>query len=459
MQTQSSAEQIEAILGSLGNKVSRMSDGKWTRNADEAMTGNESVEYFYAQLDKISDKEGLVKAVKTLADDLLGKEGAKVFNDSGIFEIAWKQFEGDIRFTGLRIADLIDSSSEQKLSELKGYLEIEKHKLFDHKIDYFIHEKRYESYVTAQEAIELAMEKAQRLLPPEDRQWFKGAIVPKVSAWAGGNAKKTLEELSGLLDQALKMDHLKWRDHVEAIISSLDIVLADDLRAQLPSIIDAKVKEIIAKGKDDRALNRDIYSYPFNVTGIVIGGSLARGEFTLGSDVDIVHMITMDGTDNDISGFINKLNKALNAELRKRFGINIKIELMRSDTFRADRMKEAMQGDHRVLDVYPGSRVFYMRESNAPSIIIKSGKRLSTKRTGNKNKSQLSKGGIDLTPANMNLQTKNAGEGIKFHMDAALLAQLQNAPGFVPVIINIQPLIDIRSFLGIKEAKNEVLTG
>ena len=32
------------------------------------------------------------------------------------------------------------------------------------------------------------------------------------------------------------------------------------------------------------------------------------------------------------------------------------------------------------------------------------------------------KGGIDLTPANMNLQTRNAGEEIKFHLDPAQLA-------------------------------------
>jgi len=58
-------------------------------------------------------------------------------------------------------------------------------------------------------------------------------------------------------------------------------------------------------------------------------------------------------------------------------------------------------------------------------------------------------GGIDLTPANMNLQTQNAGEGIKFHMDPAQLAQLQNAPGFVPVIISIKPMTDLALFLGL----------
>jgi diguanylate cyclase (GGDEF)-like protein len=70
----------------------------------------------------------------------------------------------------------------------------------------------------------------------------------------------------------------------------------------------------------------------------------------------------------------------------------------------------------------------------------------------------LEKGGIDLTPANMNIQVKTGSptntfgddsRGIKFHLDPAMLAQLQNAPGFVPVIINVQPLNDLKSFLGI----------
>jgi hypothetical protein len=58
-------------------------------------------------------------------------------------------------------------------------------------------------------------------------------------------------------------------------------------------------------------------------------------------------------------------------------------------------------------------------------------------------------GGIDLTPANMDLQTQNNGGEIKFHLNPAQLAQLQNAPGFVPVIINIQPINNLRVFLGL----------
>jgi len=66
-------------------------------------------------------------------------------------------------------------------------------------------------------------------------------------------------------------------------------------------------------------------------------------------------------------------------------------------------------------------------------------------------------GGIDLTPANMNVQVRTGSptkafgddkEGIKFHMDAAMLERLQNAPGFVPVIISIQPMTNLRRFLG-----------
>ena len=63
--------------------------------------------------------------------------------------------------------------------------------------------------------------------------------------------------------------------------------------------------------------------------------------------------------------------------------------------------------------------------------------------------SEKTKGGIDLTPANMNLQTQNNGGEIKFHLDPAMLEQLHNVPGFVPVIINIRPMNNIREFLGI----------
>ena len=58
------------------------------------------------------------------------------------------------------------------------------------------------------------------------------------------------------------------------------------------------------------------------------------------------------------------------------------------------------------------------------------------------------KGGIDFNPNKMRLQIQNGGEAVKFHIDPAMLQQLQNASGFVPVIITIQP-VNIREFLQI----------
>ena len=67
----------------------------------------------------------------------------------------------------------------------------------------------------------------------------------------------------------------------------------------------------------------------------------------------------------------------------------------------------------------------------------------------------LDKGGIDFTVNKTPLEIHNAGEGIKFHLDPAMLKQLQNAPGFVPVIIHIQPAGDLRLFLGLNAASRE----
>jgi len=64
-------------------------------------------------------------------------------------------------------------------------------------------------------------------------------------------------------------------------------------------------------------------------------------------------------------------------------------------------------------------------------------------------------GGVDFNPDKMNLQVKvdsrfrGNDNGIKFLIDPDMLQQLQDAPGFVPVIINIQPLKNLHQFLGI----------
>ena len=65
-------------------------------------------------------------------------------------------------------------------------------------------------------------------------------------------------------------------------------------------------------------------------------------------------------------------------------------------------------------------------------------------------------GGIDLTPANMNLRTQNAGEAIKFRLDPVMLQNLQNATGFVPEILNIQPMTNLKTFLGLNSSDEKL---
>ena len=61
-------------------------------------------------------------------------------------------------------------------------------------------------------------------------------------------------------------------------------------------------------------------------------------------------------------------------------------------------------------------------------------------------------GGIDLTPQRMDLKTADSmGDGIRFDIDRAQLQQFQNAPGLMPVIIDIHPLDSLPRFLGVQE--------
>ena len=57
------------------------------------------------------------------------------------------------------------------------------------------------------------------------------------------------------------------------------------------------------------------------------------------------------------------------------------------------------------------------------------------------------KGGIDFNSDKMDIGIQNSGEVIKFKIDPAMFQQLQNAPGFSPVIINIQPMTNLKSWL------------
>jgi len=60
-------------------------------------------------------------------------------------------------------------------------------------------------------------------------------------------------------------------------------------------------------------------------------------------------------------------------------------------------------------------------------------------------------GGIDLS-GDSSVSVEDNGQEIKFHLDPAMLKQLQNVHGFTPDILNIQPMTDIKTFLGLADS-------
>ena len=57
------------------------------------------------------------------------------------------------------------------------------------------------------------------------------------------------------------------------------------------------------------------------------------------------------------------------------------------------------------------------------------------------------KGGIDLATDKIPLELKNAGKDEMFQLDPARLAEFKDVRGFTPVILTIQPLLDIQRFV------------
>jgi len=61
------------------------------------------------------------------------------------------------------------------------------------------------------------------------------------------------------------------------------------------------------------------------------------------------------------------------------------------------------------------------------------------------------KGGIDFDPGKIDLRIRNSGGKIGSSIDPALLERLQGVSGFAPVIVHVQPLEDLRLFLGVTD--------
>jgi len=116
----------------------------------------------------------------------------------------------------------------------------------------------------------------------------------------------------------------------------------------------------------------------------------------------------------------------------------------------------------RVATLSPGVHLYFFSDEAAPLVINENFPRGTTPEAWEKrahmatkeeideaNQAMNTRGGIDFTADKTPLEIQNSGGGIQFHLDSAQLAQLQNVPGFVPVIINIQPMINLKKFLGV----------
>jgi DNA-binding transcriptional MerR regulator len=62
---------------------------------------------------------------------------------------------------------------------------------------------------------------------------------------------------------------------------------------------------------------------------------------------------------------------------------------------------------------------------------------------------QADKGGIDLNPAALDLETRGDG-GLRFEVTPQLFEEYRSAAGLVPVIISLEPAVDLPKFLGIE---------
>jgi hypothetical protein len=60
------------------------------------------------------------------------------------------------------------------------------------------------------------------------------------------------------------------------------------------------------------------------------------------------------------------------------------------------------------------------------------------------------KGGIDLNPVDQTLRVK-ADSALRFQIDPAMLEEYRAATGFTPVIMNMMPFVDLRTFLGLND--------
>ncbi len=110
----------------------------------------------------------------------------------------------------------------------------------------------------------------------------------------------------------------------------------------------------------------------------------------------------------------------------------------------------------RILDMPKGSviRVGPFHIKRIAKRLEEAGTKISAKIVVGDNAS-LEKGGIDLNPTMATTTIEKEGRGFQMApVDPALLQQIQNAPGLIPVIINVSPIKNLPLLIGLADTDN-----
>jgi hypothetical protein len=234
---------------------------------------------------------------------------------------------------------------------------------------------------------------------------------------------------------------------------------------RLISINDGKINIVTKKGEKDDRIVVEQNTFPskglVDISGVIVHGFAPfnetnfHDEFTDPSNENILGTIKMAShrglwqSAPVPADELNRLKPGDKVTFKYNRQSEEKIYLLIKKATHSGILKEVASPKNQGVFIFEdGLKISYPNITKVQQVKIVDNAQLSDQMI---NKTPSRKGGIDLTPANMNLQTQNAGGGIKFHLDPAQLSQLQNAPGFVPVIINIQPMADLQMFLGLKK--------
>ena len=296
------------------------------------------------------------------------------------------------------------------------------------------------------------------IFPSDDPQW----LLENIKEWMGSNDKGIKVVRYGLLSgfpRAAVMKYVTWSRAIEKMggVNSMDPLIQEELFPRFSFMTKSAEQK-------DRLKKQIAEKYPFltdeelNVLVDRRQEKTPGGGFAGFSNEDYQWGIQLFKIINIAT---SKVDPQLAKDIEK-YQDEQPSEFTNPDGSRKSPIKAIITRLTEALIIYLNHKVkSYVKVFTKRSPVNGSeGQRYSAMNTRTsqgelaRNTVESRKGGIDLTPANMNLQTQNGGSEIKFHLNPAMLAQLQKASGFTPKVINILPMTDLKSFLMFGVIKN-----